>query len=328
MRLCPCVLVYQLQFSYYLRFTRFELKIESTIRLFPFIFSKGGKHMLKEKSVLIVDDEIGVRQALKRGIHRQFNRKENRVSIREASNGKEAIALANSFLPDLIIMDMRMPIMDGLKACSILRSDSRFSSTKIIMLTCEISEEGAGLLSGADDYIIKPFDIKTLLIRIENSLFKQREVDANAYIKSDGVLTKNHFVEYWLDYEIARAERFQHSLSLLMIKMETIDRKSSLISKDREVTTFLKRRTSDLLIKWGENTFAILLIETSADDAILLAKRITWLAKKSPSLAPPSLGIANLEDTLTDDLIINAEHSLAASICTGKIVLNKLAVNL
>ncbi|AAZ25677.1 response regulator [Colwellia psychrerythraea] len=284
--------------------------------------------MLKEKSVLIVDDEIGVRQALKRGIHRQFNREENRVSINEASNGKEAIALANSFLPDLIIMDMRMPIMDGLKACSILRNDSKFSATKIIMLTCEISEESAGLLAGADDYIIKPFDIKALLIRVENGLFKQRAVDTTADIESDGVLTKNLFVECWLDYEIARARRFQHSLSLLMIKIETIDRKASFLSKDREVTTLLKRRKSDLLIKWGENTFAILLIETSADDAILLAKRISWLAKKSPNLAQPSLGIANLEGSLTNDLIINAEHSLAASICTGKIVLNRLVVNL
>lgn len=284
--------------------------------------------MLKEKSVLIVDDEIGVRQALKRGIYHEFNRKEHRIAISEASNGKEAIALANSFLPDLIIMDIRMPIMDGLKACRILRNDSKFYATKIIMLTCEISEERAGLLSGADDYIIKPFDIKTLLIRINNSLFQQRVVDTKAHIKSDGVLTKNYFVEHWLDYEIARAQRFQHSLSLLLIKMETIDSKSSFVNKAREMTTFLKRRTSDLLIKWGEDTFAILLIETSADDAILLAKRISWLATKSPNLAQPSLGIANLEGTFNDDLVINAEHSLASSICTGKIVLNRIAINL
>ncbi len=83
---------------------------------------------------------------------------------------------------------------------------------------------------------------------------------------------------------------------------------------------FLKRRTAGLVIKWAENTFAILLIETSADDAIFLATRITWLAKKNPSLAPPSLGIVNLEDTLISYLIINAKRSLAASICTGKIV--------
>ena len=105
-----------------------------------------------------------------------------------------------------------------------------------------------------------------------------------------------------------------------MIKMETIDRKLSMVSKDREVTRFLKRRTAELLLKWAENTFAVLLIETNADDAIFLAKRITWLAKKNPSLAPPSLGIVNLEDTLINYLIINAKYSFTASICTGKIV--------
>ena len=284
--------------------------------------------MLREKSVLIVDDEEGVRQTLKRGIHRQFNKGDKRVAISEAGNGEEAIALANKFPPDLIIMDIRMPVMDGLKACRILRSDSKFASTIIIMLTCEITEESAGLLSGADDYVIKPFDIKTLLIRIEKSLFRQGAMGTVSYAESDGVLSKNYFVESWLSYEVARAKRYQHSLSLLLVKIESSDAKQSAKSKDLTVIKLLKRRASDPLIKWGEHTFAILLIETCAADAVLLAKRIIWLAQKSPHLLRPNLGIANLEDTLTDDLVINAEYSLAASVCTGDIVLNRLSVNL
>ena len=284
--------------------------------------------MLREKSVLIVDDEEGVRQTLKRGIHRQFNKGDKRVAISEAGNGEEAIALANKFPPDLIIMDIRMPVMDGLKACRILRSDSKFASTIIIMLTCEITEESAGLLSGADDYVIKPFDIKTLLIRIEKSLFRQGAMGTVSYAESDGVLSKNYFVESWLSYEVARAKRYQHSLSLLLVKIESSDAKQCAKSKDLTVIKLLKRRASDPLIKWGEHTFAILLIETCAADAVLLAKRIIWLAQKSPHLLRPNLGIANLEDTLTDDLVINAEYSLAASVCTGDIVLNRLSVNL
>ena len=284
--------------------------------------------MLREKSVLIVDDEEGVRQTLKRGIHRQFNKGNQRVAISEAGNGEEAIALANRFPPDLIIMDIRMPVMDGLKACRILRSDSKFASTIIIMLTCEITEESAGLLSGADDYVIKPFDIKTLLIRIEKSLFRQGAMGTVSYAESDGVLSKNYFVESWLSYEVARAKRYQHSLSLLLVKIESSDAKQSAKGKYLTVIKLLKRRASDPLIKWGEHTFAILLIETCAADAVLLAKRIIWLAQKSPHLLRPNVGIANLEDTLTDDLVINAEYSLAASVCTGDIVLNRLSVNL
>ncbi len=284
--------------------------------------------MLEEKSVLIVDDEVGVRQTLKRGIHRQFNKGRKRVSILEAGNGEEAISLANSFSPDLILMDIRMPVMDGLKACSILRKDSKFASTMIIMLTCEITEESEGLLSGADDYVIKPFDIKTLLIRIERGLFNQRVMDRVSYAESDGVLSKNFFVDNWLAYEVARAKRYQHSLSLLLVKIDSVEANKSTKKSDLALIGLLKSRASDLLIKWGENTFAILLIETCADDAVLLAKRIIYLAYNNPDLLHPNLGIANLEDTLTDDLIINAEYSLAASLSTGEVVLNRLAVKL
>ncbi len=283
--------------------------------------------MLAEKNVLIVDDEIGVRQTLKRGIHRKFNKENNRVAIREAGNGQEAIDLANKFSPDLILMDIRMPIMDGLKACSILRSDSKFASTVIIMLTCEITEESAGLLSGADEYIIKPFDIKTLLIRIERGLFNPLITGRATYAEIYGVLAKSYFVEHWLGYEIARAKRYQHSLSLLLIKIEPKNENLTEEECQQEALALIKSRTCDPLIRWGENTFAILLVETCADDALVLAKRILDLTTNSPSHLPPSLGIANLEDTLTDDLIVNAEYSLAASACTGKVVLNRLAVN-
>jgi DNA-binding response OmpR family regulator len=282
--------------------------------------------MLKEKSVLIVDDEIGVRDTLKRGIYRQFNRTDKRVSIIEAGNGIEAIALANSSPPDLIIMDIRMPIMDGLKACSILRRDSRFTETIIIMLTCEITEESTGLLSGADDYIIKPFDIKTLLIRIERGLFKRGGTRPTTYSESDSALTKIYFVNCWLHYEIARAKRYQHPLSLLLIKLKITDSKQSSDSTDVEVIKLLTCRASDPLIKWGDNTFAILLTETCADDAILLAKNIHRLVMDNPHFSHPSIGIANLEDTLNDDLILNAENSLMAAIDMGKIVLNRLSI--
>ncbi len=284
--------------------------------------------MLTEKNVLIVDDEVGVRETLKRGIHRKFNREDNRVAICEAKNGQEAIDLANDISPDLILMDIRMPIMDGLKACRILRSDSRFASTVIIMLTCEITEESAGLLSGADEYIIKPFDIKTLLIRIERGLFSPLTTSRAAYAETDDILDKNYFVDCWLDYEVARAKRYQHSLSLLLVKIKSMDESHSQEMYQLETAKILRRRASDPLIRWDKDTFAILLIETCADDAVMLAKRIVWLAQKSHSHLPPSLGIANLEDTLTDDLVVNAEYSLSASVCTGKIVLNRLAVDL
>jgi CheY-like chemotaxis protein len=286
-----------------------------------------GVLMLAEKNILIVDDEVGVRQTLKRGIHRSFNKVKNRVNIYEASNGEEALMLAHDCCPDLILMDIRMPIMDGIKACSILRSDSKFARTVIIMLTCDINEEGAGLLAGADEFVIKPFDIKTLMIRIDRGLFPPSTAGKVAYAQTDGLLTKSYFIESWLGYEISRAKRYQHSLSLLLIKIESTDENQTKEEYQKQALIFLQHRDSDPLIQWADNTYALLLAETCADDALILANRIISLAATSNEHITPSVGIANLEDTRTDDLIVNAEYSLGASTCSGKIVLNRLAVN-
>ncbi|MCJ8321233.1 MAG: response regulator [Colwellia sp.] len=283
--------------------------------------------MIEEKSVLIVDDEVGVRQALIRGIKRKFNKEGKCISISEAGNGKEAIDLARKFTPDLILMDIRMPIMDGLKACRILRSDSKFAGTMIIMLTCEITEESAGLLSGADDYVIKPFDIKTLLIRIERGLFREKVVNNLAYTDGNGILSKACFLATCLDFEIARAKRYQHSLSFLLVNIELTKQAEQIDGIDLEIAKLLQGRASDKVVRWSTNTFAVLLTETQADDAILLAKRISWLIKSNPNLLRAFVGIANLEDTVTDNLIANAESSLSESIRTGNIILNRLAVH-
>lgn len=283
--------------------------------------------MNTEKTVLIVDDEAGVRNTLVRGIQRKFNKTNQVVSITEASNGQEAIELANLSPPDLILMDIRMPIMNGLKACRLLRSDTKFAATKIIVLTCEITEESEGLLSGADDYVIKPFDIKTLLIRIERGLFQTSIINKVAPAYLNGLLSKECFFDIYLNSEIARAKRFQRPLSLLLLKISPkeigVENKQS-----REfILTLLKRRASDKVINWGDNIFAILLTETTADDAALVAKHIVSRVDNSPDFFRTCVGIANLEDTLTDNLVVNAESSLKESVRTGDIILNRKAIH-
>ncbi len=282
--------------------------------------------MCEGKNVLIVDDEAGVREALIRGIQRKFNKESQQVVISEAVNGQEALELANTFPPDLILMDIRMPVMNGLKACSILRRDAKFAATKIIMLTCEIMEEGAGLLSGADEYIIKPFDIKTLLIRIERGLFNFETIKKVAYINDNGFLSKECFLATCLHSEVARAKRYQHSLSFLLFKVD--ENSVAKLDEDCEadISKLLTRRQSDKLVKWSYDTFALLLLETNAADATLLAKRIAFQFEKHPKLQRPFVGIANLEDTLADNLITNAESSLDLAVRTGEIVLNRCEV--
>lgn len=122
------------------------------------------------KKVLVVDDDGEFVELV------SFNLKRAGYAIGTASNGVEAIKKARSIAPDLILLDVMMPELDGFEVCEILRRDSATASVPIIMLTALSSQLGrmAGLGSGATDFISKPFSPRLLLGRIEN-LLKKRE---------------------------------------------------------------------------------------------------------------------------------------------------------
>ena len=109
--------------------------------------------------ILVVDDE----ELLVKGI--RFNLQNDGYEVITGSNGLEAVQLAQSQAPDLIILDVMMPEMDGLAACSSIRS---FSDVPIILLTAKVDDMDKlmGFDNGADDYITKPFNILELKARI------------------------------------------------------------------------------------------------------------------------------------------------------------------
>jgi len=97
-----------------------------------------------------------------------------------ASNGEEALDRAVDLRPDLVLLDVMMPKLDGFEVAQRLRRDPRTSSSSIIMLTAKAlsSDKVLGLSSGADDYIIKPFDPVELLARVKGTLRRAREMRA------------------------------------------------------------------------------------------------------------------------------------------------------
>ena len=112
--------------------------------------------------ILVVDDE----ELLVKGI--RFNLQNEGYDVITGCNGTEALALAQSESPDLVVLDVMMPEMDGLTACSKIRE---FSTVPIILLTAkgEDTDKILGLNVGADDYVTKPFDPKEIIARIKNS---------------------------------------------------------------------------------------------------------------------------------------------------------------
>ena len=115
-----------------------------------------------------------------------FNLKRAGYAIGTASNGVEAIKKARALAPDMILLDVMMPELDGFAVCEILQRDSRTATIPIMMLTALSGELGrlAGLGAGAADFVTKPFSPRLLLARIENLLKRVANVGVMPDTKS------------------------------------------------------------------------------------------------------------------------------------------------
>lgn len=115
-----------------------------------------------EKRILIVDDEPNIVMSLDYLVRRKG------YEPYIARNGSEALEIAHEKFPDLIILDIMMPDIDGYEVCKTIKSDARFEHTKIIFLSAKSRPEDIqrGLEMGADKYVTKPFSTKQLLNEI------------------------------------------------------------------------------------------------------------------------------------------------------------------
>ena len=128
---------------------------------------------MKSSKILLVDDEEDILDLL------EYNLSKEGYTVKTALNGKQAIEVANEFLPDLIIMDVMMPEMDGIEACGEIRKNKLLANTIITFLTArgEDYSQIAGYDAGADDYITKPIKPKVLFSKIKG-LLRRASVEA------------------------------------------------------------------------------------------------------------------------------------------------------
>ncbi len=139
-----------------------EKEIEKRIRSFSDTRQK----------ILIVDDEMATLLPLKRSLE-----SEGYIVI-EACDGYEAIKKSKSEMPELIILDLMMPGMDGIEVCNQLKKDALTEKIPVIMLTArdEVRDKVEGLETGADDYVTKPFNLNELKARIKSVLRRSRDI--------------------------------------------------------------------------------------------------------------------------------------------------------
>ena len=115
------------------------------------------------QSVLVVEDEEDIRELV------SYNLLKAGYQVAGVASGEDALASVESKAPDLILLDIMLPGLDGLRVCRNLKADPRFDSIPVIMLTAKGEEPDivAGLNMGADDYVTKPFSPKVLLARVQ-----------------------------------------------------------------------------------------------------------------------------------------------------------------
>ena len=134
--------------------------------------------------ILVVDDEPDAIELIK------FNLKGAGYDVLTAADGDEALKKARAVLPDLIILDVMLPEVDGLEVCKILRRDQRVSATPVLMLTAKAAEidRVLGLELGADDYVTKPFSPRELILRVKRLLRSGQPAPAG--VKEDEITLK------------------------------------------------------------------------------------------------------------------------------------------
>lgn len=197
--------------------------------------------------VLVVDDEESILELLK------YNLEKEGYEVRTAGDGAEAVEMARKFIPDLVLLDIMMPKMDGVEACRILRSFPELQNTFIVFLTARSEEysEVAGFDVGADDYISKPIKPRALMSRIA-ALFRResKKKDASSQIKmGDLVIDRTSYTIKVKGKEISLPKKEFELLFFLAQNPNKVFSRDDLLQNIWGTDVYVLARTVDVHIR-------------------------------------------------------------------------------
>jgi two-component system alkaline phosphatase synthesis response regulator PhoP len=201
-----------------------------------------------EIKILCVDDEPDILEILK------YNLSNEGYQISTAKDGKIAVKKAKETHPNLIIMDIMMPNMDGIEACEILRSDETFNDTLIMFLTARGEDYSyvAAYEAGADDYVTKPVKPKILLSKVKGLLrrskkYSEKEVDEIEF--GDLRINREKYKVYTSDKSISLPRKEFELLNLLASKPDKVFKREKIMEKVWGEQVVVGDRTIDVHIR-------------------------------------------------------------------------------
>ncbi|MBK9284707.1 MAG: response regulator transcription factor [Sphingobacteriaceae bacterium] len=212
--------------------------------------------MREQAKILLIDDEPDILVFMK------FNLQKEGYKVETAISGKEGVSLTSEFKPDLIVLDVMMPEMDGFETCMQLRKNKELNNTFIVFLTAsgEDNLQVKGFEAGADDYIHKPIKIALFIKRVQALLKRKNTIDIQPREVSVGGVTIDH-EKYSVAVhgkEIFVTKKEYELLTLLMSEPGKIFSRQAILVKLWGAEFSITDRTIDVHIrklreKLGEN---------------------------------------------------------------------------
>lgn len=300
----------------------------------------AGARVARPPVILVADDEPVNLALIKRRLEWEQYR------IETAEDGGQAVEAARRVLPDLIILDVMMPVLDGLEACRLLKEDPATRDIPVIFLSAldDTDTKVRGLGLGANDYVSKPFRVEELLARVsvairlklERDRLRQRAEVASEMSMTDALtgLLNRYGLHRALQRELSEARRYDRPLSCLLIDIDFFKAvndtyghaagDAALQQSARVIAESV--RGSDVVCRYGGEEFLVLAPETGVEGARALADKIrhafsSHLFGDAGRVFPLTLsaGVAQLDPGESgNDMIARADEALYHAKQTGR----------
>src|SRR5690625_296934 len=197
--------------------------------------------------ILLVDDEPDILEII------SYNLSREGYQVFTAENGKDAIALAKKKIPHLIVLDVMMPVMDGVETCKKLREIKKLQDSIITFLTARSEDytQIAGLEAGADDYITKPIKPKVLLSKIKSLLRRMNNAELKNKMIAAGDLTINleAYTAHFEGEQLSLPRKEFELLALLASRPEKVFKREEILDKVWGSDVVVSDRTIDVHIR-------------------------------------------------------------------------------
>ena len=286
------------------------------------------------EKILVVEDRVSDVIFLKKILEKE------KYDVVYAENGKDALSIVENNTPDLVILDIVLPDIDGFEICKRIRSNNKLISLPVLFYSAikTIDDKLLGLEMGASDFLSKSADERELIARIKNLLKAKRKVDSaisSSFYDSLTNVYSPQYLELRINEECIRSRRYKRDFSCMLMGVDNfkvINNTFGLNTGDRmlkKIAELLVRniRSADEVCRYKDDEFGVILPVTNLRGAFALAERIRDFISSSDELRTEctlkltvSCGVSQYNSELKDPkkLINQAKQALKQAKSEGR----------